>query len=380
MKSFTWETACRRRLARNHLLEPLTKDQIVDAVRTVGGVQAQILSAAELAIGVRVAGIVRRDVQAALWEQRSLVKTYGPRGTLHLLPADELSLWMAALGASALLHEPYWYATAGLERPQADALLEAIGQALDRRCLTRQELTEKVVADVGEWAREQMLSAWGSLLAPAAFAGLLCFGPSRGSQVTFVRADQWVNGWPEYDPQKALTEICRCYFATYGPATHQDFAHWLSLKPAQARKVMESLADELQEVDFAGRRAWMLATDVQDEEERNAELSSVCLLPQYDCYILGCGPRERIVPPAARTRVSTYGRGRFEGATALPVLLINGVVAGIWERRKVRKQLELQAEVFGELTTPQRDQLEAEAARIGAFYETEVTLSMGILG
>lgn len=378
MKSFTWESVCKRRLACNHLLEPMLQDKIVDAVRTVGGVQAQILSAAELAIGVRVAGVTQRDVQAELWERRSLVKTYGPRGTLHLLPSNELPLWMAALGACALLHEPYWYAAAGLERSQAGALLEAIGEALDRRCLTRQELADKVVADVGEWAREQMLSAWGVFLTPAAFAGRLCFGPSRGSQVTFVRADQWVDRWREHDPEKALAEVCRRYFATYGPATHQDFAHWLSLKPAQARRVMESLADELQEVDFEGRRAWMLADDA--EEEWDAEFSSVRLLPQYDCYILGCGPRERIVPQAARTRVSTYGRGRFEGATALPVLLIDGVVAGLWERRKVRKQVELRVEVFNELTASQRDQLEAETARIAAFFETEATLTLCTLG
>jgi hypothetical protein len=378
MKSFSWQTACKRRLARNHLLEPVPQDRMADAVRTVGGVQAQILSAAELAIGVRVASVTQRDVQAELWERRSLVKTYGPRGTLHLLPADELSLWMAALGASALLRESHWYAAAGLERSQADALLKAIGEALDRRCLTRQELADKVVAEVGAWAREQMLSAWGELLTPAAFAGYLCFGPSRGSQVTFVRADQWVARWQEHDPERALAEVCRRYFAAYGPATHQDFAHWLALKPGQARRVMGLLADELQEVDFQGRRTWMLAVDA--EEEWNAETSSVRLLPQYDCYILGCGPRERVVPQAARTRVSTYGRGRFEGATALPVLLINGVVAGMWERRKVGKNVELRVEVFDELTDWQREQLEAEAVRIAAFFESEATLTLCALG
>ena len=66
MRSFTWEMACRRRLARHSLLGPLAQDRLVDAVREVGGVQAQILSAAELAIGARVAGVTRRDVQAAL--------------------------------------------------------------------------------------------------------------------------------------------------------------------------------------------------------------------------------------------------------------------------------------------------------------------------
>jgi len=377
MRSFTWEAACRRRLACNHLLEPIARDRLVDAVRAVGGIQAQILSAAELAIGVRVAEITRRDVQAELWERRSLVKTYGPRATLHLLPADELPLWMAALRACAMLREPYPYASAGLEKSQADALLEAIGEALDRRCLTRQELADKVVEGVGEWAREQMLSAWGVLLTPAAFAGRLCFGPSRGSQVTFVRADQWVEQWQEHDPQKALIEICHRYFTTYGPATHQDFAHWLSLKPGEARRVMESLAHELQEVDFAGRRAWMLATDAREEWEQ--ETGSLRLLPQYDCYILGCGPRERVVPQMARTRVSTYRRGRFEGATALPVLLIDGVVSGLWERRKVGRKIELRVEPFNQLTALQQDQLEAEAAHVGAFLEAEVRLSNGTL-
>ena len=75
-----------------------------------------------------------KQEQVELWEQRTLVKTYGPRGTLHLLPADELPLWMDAMRACAILHEPYWYAAAGLEPSQADALLEAIGQrdAADR--------------------------------------------------------------------------------------------------------------------------------------------------------------------------------------------------------------------------------------------------------
>lgn len=378
MRSLTWEMVCRRRLARHLLLDPAPRAQLVDAVRTVGGVQAQILSAAELAIGARVAGVTRRDVQAELWERRALVKTYGPRGTLHLLPADELPLWMAALRASVALQEPSWYAAAGLEAWQGDALLEAIGEALDGRCLARQELADEVAGRVGEWARERLLSAWGEFLTPAAFAGRLCFGPSRGSQVTFVRADQWVGHWRDHDPGEALAEICRRYVSAYGPATHQDFAHWLRLPPGEARRVMESLAGELEEVEFAGRRAWIPATDAV--EEGQTAFGSLRLLPQYDCYVLGCGPRERVVPAAARARVSTYGRGRYEGATALPVLLIDGVVAGMWERRKLGRRSELRVEPFGQLTSQQQDQLEAEAARIGAFLEVEVSLSLGALG
>ncbi|HEY1391209.1 MAG TPA: winged helix DNA-binding domain-containing protein [Ktedonobacterales bacterium] len=379
MRSFTWEAACQRRLTRQRLLAPAPAAQLVETVRAVGGVQAQILSAAELAIGARVAAITRQDVRAALWEQHTLVKSYGPRGTLHLLPADELPLWMAALQAAEALSGPPWYRRAGLAPSQADDLLNAIGDALDGRCLTRKELADAVTSQVGEWTRERLLSAWGELLAPAALAGRLCFGPGVGSQVSFVRADQWIGHWEQHDPQEALVELCRRYIATYGPATHQDIAHWFRLKPEQARTLMQSLAAELEEVDFIGRRAWLLASDRREDQQEVGE-SSLWLLPQYDCYLLGCGPRERIVPEEARPRVNTYGRGRFESATGLPVLLIDGVVAGIWERRKQGKATELRVEAFVELTSRQHEQLAAETARIGAFLGMNMALSLGVLG
>src|SRR5437867_561300 len=83
----------------------------------------------------------------------------------------------------------------------AEALLEAIGEALDGRCLTREELAQQVAHRIGSWVREPLSSTWGVLLGPAAYTGRLCFGPSRGSKVTFVRADQWAGtvAWKELD-------------------------------------------------------------------------------------------------------------------------------------------------------------------------------------
>ena len=137
----------------------------------------------------------------------------------------------------------------------ADALLEAIGEALDGRCLTREELADEVARRAGAWARERMASTWGVLLAPATYTGRLCFGPSQGAKVTFVRADQWAGTWQELDPDEALREVFRRYLAAYGPATHRDFAEWFSLRPGEAWSLVESLAGELEAVDVEGRRA-----------------------------------------------------------------------------------------------------------------------------
>jgi hypothetical protein len=261
---------------------------------------------------------------------------------------------------------------------QAEALLAGIAEALDGRCLTREELAAEVARRAGPWAKETLASTWGEMLAPAAYTGRLCFGPSQGSKVTFVRADQWAGTWADLDPEEALIEVSRRYLAAYGPATHQDFARWFWLKPAEARRVMESLAAELEEVEVEGHRAWMPARDA-DHNWPSSE-GSLLLLPQYDCYVLGAVPRDRVVPEAARKRIAGHGRGRFEGAVGLPVLLVDGVVAGMWERHTRGKRTELKVEPFAQLTPVQREQLDAEAARVGRFFGTEVSLTLGRLG
>src|SRR5690348_9478486 len=70
-----------------------------DVVRAMSGAHAQVLSAAEISVALRLEKATRADVQRALWEERSLVKTFGPRGTVHLLPTDDLPLWTGALSA-----------------------------------------------------------------------------------------------------------------------------------------------------------------------------------------------------------------------------------------------------------------------------------------
>jgi len=63
------------------------------------GAHGQVMSAAELSIGMRLESGTRTAVRAALWQERTLVKTFGPRGTVHLLRSADLPLWLGALSA-----------------------------------------------------------------------------------------------------------------------------------------------------------------------------------------------------------------------------------------------------------------------------------------
>src|SRR5688500_9479187 len=95
----TWPEVCARRLDRHALSMPSQQELPADIVSTICGAHAQVLTAAELSIGLRIAGITRTDVREALWTERSLIKTRGPRGTVHLLATQDLPMWTGALSA-----------------------------------------------------------------------------------------------------------------------------------------------------------------------------------------------------------------------------------------------------------------------------------------
>jgi hypothetical protein len=110
---------------RHALTEPAADLDPADIADLLCGAHAQVLSAAELSIGRRIAGATRADVQRALWRERTLVKTFGPRGTIHLLPAADLPLWTGAL--AALPSVPSHPEGVRFPPGQADEVIAAIG-------------------------------------------------------------------------------------------------------------------------------------------------------------------------------------------------------------------------------------------------------------
>ena len=234
--------------------------------------------------------------------------------------------------------------------------------------MTREELADEVALRTSPHLRDHFLSGWGSLLKPAAYRGMLCSGPNRGRNVTFVRPDQWVTGWREIASDEALAEIARRYLAAYGPATHVDFAQWWAMGTRQARTVFQSLGDELEQVDVEGRRCWALAADVPAMAELGPA-DSVRLLPHFDVYTLGFRPREVIVPEGFLPRVS-----RTAGWIS-PVILVEGRVAGVWEHRRVGTALDVTLEPFETLSRRHRQRVENEASRIAGALGAEARVS-----
>jgi hypothetical protein len=58
-------------------------------------------------------------------------------------------------------------------------------------------------------------------------------------------------------------------------------------------------------------------------------------------------------------------------------LLVDGVTAGLWERKKRGKRIELRVTPVRRLTRAQRAELDREAERVGAFLGLEPVLAYG---
>jgi winged helix DNA-binding protein len=353
--ALTWPQVHAFRLERHHLARRAPRRALTVVARAIGGAQAQVMSAAELQLAVR-AGCTAADVRAALWKKRTLVKTWLMRGTLHLIPAADLPLYTAAL--RLVTWQPSWFKYFGITERDLAKLIETIGSALSDVPMTREELFR--IAGKGQSAqvRQSFRSGWGGLLKPAARRGVLCFGPSRGTSVTFVRPAAWLGSWREMDPDAALVELARRYLRAYGPATMGDFARWFAPSWRRlAAAAWSAFGDELATVTIDGVRADALAADLRILTKIRAS-PSVALLPLFDPYLMGHSSRDHLFDRIHRWKVS-----RVAGWISA-VVLVDGRVEGTWTHAIADRTVHVIVEPFGSLSASVKKEIERRADTI----------------
>jgi hypothetical protein len=376
----TWHQVNTWRLSQHCLSPRLKRQHFLDAATRTCGIQAQVMSAAELALWARVDGLTSQDVQSALWRDRTLVKTWAMRGTLHLIPARDLSLYVAARRTHDDRNWLKYFTYYGLTSAQYEAFIAAVPQVLGSEPVTREQLASALAQHIGvpELGR-LLLSSWGSLWKPSAFRGDLCFGPSQGQKVTFVRPGEWLGvnakqDWQSVEPYAALQEVARRYLRAYGPATPEDFARWWDggARIVPAKKLFKSIEDELEAVDVEGWHALALRTTLgpmQKLEAQGGAPEVVRLLPLFDAYTLGLGRDiEPLLPRAYKSRVF-----RPQGWISA-VVLVDGSMKGVWEYKTGRTQTIVKVRMFSPTAAAIREGIAVEAERLNAFLDTKVVL------
>lgn len=353
------------RARAQRLVEPVAGSTaaVADLVNHLVGVQAQDVSAARLALRARCAGLAAADVERARVDERSIVRTWAMRGTLHHVPSDDLGWLLGLLGPTFIRASRGRRAQLGLDDATGERAVAALQDVLaEYGPLTRDEIVQHLAA------RGVMLAgqARPHLLGLAALQGLVCHGPLRGRQPTYVLVADWTDPGPALPRAEALSRLAQRYLAAFAPAMPDDLATWSGLSLTDARAGWQAISNQLIEVRVGESTMWMLKA--QAERLDFADLRPVVrLLPGFENYLLGYRNRDLIL-------VSEHARKVYTGGGILhPVLLVDGRGAGTWKLDRRRKATNVIVEPFEELADEVRQGLAAETADVIRFVASETT-------
>lgn len=238
-----------QRLGCNHENQDLST--VTDVVRDCCGLQAQDSRQAPLSIHARSQGLTAADLEAARVKERSIVRTWCMRGTLHFVTVTDLP-WMTSLfGPLFVKRGQRRLADFGLDEEDCDRAVAVVRDALtDHDPLTREEVADRLLREGFEFDPDGRAAV--HIVRRACLEGVACEVSPRNGKETYALLDDWVSLNSAPDRGDALSELARRYVAAYEPATPDDLYKWSGLYKRDVRTGWEAIEDELTEVEVTG--------------------------------------------------------------------------------------------------------------------------------
>jgi len=331
-------------------------------VAWMGAVQAQEYPGSLWAVGLRVPGAVQADIEQAIAD-RTIVRTWPMRGTLHFVAAQDVR-WMQALLAPRV-------------RRLIDNAVRYNGFACDEATFAR---SQEVLVAALQGGKQLTRIELGAALERAGFDakripffllmdramgdGLVCFGVKRGKQPTLALLDEWAPPARMLDREEALAELAGRYFTSHGPATLQDFVWWSGLTSADARAGIEMSASGLDREEVDGRTFWLSPSGLSAADAR----SGAYLLPAYDEYTVAYKDRSAVLDPRDFQRARN---GIFSS-----VILRDGRIAGLWKRTIKKDAVIIETELLKPLGEAEHQEVTAAAQRYADFIGLPMQLGL----
>ena len=363
----------RARLGRHHLLAPgHHADAPIGVARALTAVHGTDPSSTMLGILARSPGTSIADVEAALYETRSLVRVLGMRRTIFAVPFEFAPLIWSSFDATVARDQRRLLAKA-LEKNGISAIDAWIGEAEDRLLaflLANPGASSTQIAGDDPYLSYRLpLDGPGTVSASQSVASrLLTFMSADGrvirarpkggwtsTQFTWSVTESWRSDWqarPEADDADAL--ITRSWLQGHGPATIEDLAWWTGWPKGRSRRAIDA-ADTI-EVETNEGAAFVVASDVDAIASPDPW---VALLPGLDSSTMGWKRRNFYLGPHAERLFDGVGN-------AGPTVWVDGRIVGGWAQRESG---EVVFEIYEDVGRESLFAIEARAASLDTLLE-----------
>ena len=364
------------RLSRHHLTRRAPASALTSVVADICGAQAQVLSAAQISIWARVRGSKLQHLESAIWKERTLARAWGMRRTMFLFPSEELALYVRGTYRRSAYNlswaQKQVSSEEALDRLLADAM-EILSEPRTRNdiALMLESKRYRVKSKAGGGWGNRRAVPWveiggtslsvGVLLHVLGAREVICSGPIKGNETTFVRADKWLPHWKDVTVEEAEGELLAKYLSAFGPATLADFALGAGMYVRDAKEIWALQSEKMAQVEVDGRPAWILRSDLPILEAAEIEEPGVRLLPFFDSFLLGHKSHRNIVDEKNHKKIY-----RAQGWVS-PVVLIDGRAQGVWSYVQRKDDLEVRVTPFIRLSSRVSSQIREEALDLGRF-------------
>jgi hypothetical protein len=336
------------------------------------GLNAQGALNYQISLWNRVADLDRGFIPRALYEDRSLVRSWFMRDTVHIVPSSRFSMYRLALRSGLMGEWNRWTVKTGAkETPESwEHLYKKVLDALSGEPVTLNELLERTGGSGTEAKRDLH-----RLIREMSLRGLLCNADSLGpwyhnTQHKFTRVDRWL---PEAEygsvtEEEAKADLAIKYLKSYGPASVSDFAYWTGMRVREANPIFEGISGSLSEVTVSGqkRRILLLEEDTPSLLDAEKEPNIARLLPKFDALIMGHRDKTRFIDPSTRRNIF------LPTAEVSATMLMNGTIEGVWGMKKERKAWRIELSPFRELSEDEKEAALGEVDGLRRFTGFEI--------
>jgi hypothetical protein len=303
-----------------------------EVVGWMGAMQAQDYAMAIWAVGLRVPGSTEKTIDQAI-NKGEIIRTHVLRPTWHFVSPDDI-YWMLSLTAprirSAMRSRDKQLELDRVVYSKSNNILEK-ALAGDNH-LTREEIAGLLNA-AGINTSENRLS---HILMQAELEEIICSGKSKNNKLTYALLAERVPQKNILSRDESLAKLANTYFSSHGPATLKDFAWWSGLSASDSRQALEMVKLNFVSEAIGGEIYWFTNSFSVPEIDSN----SIYMLPAFDEFIISYRDR------TAALIIENHSAAVSNNGIFRPVIVMNGMVTGIWKRTSIKKRIILETDFF----------------------------------